>query len=199
MQGRIDTSFQTVQRDLFSSGLAAQIGMNAFGIWCAIKTHADFDSGKAWPGMRRLAELTDLSLGTVSKEVNRLIAHQLLRVVEKSKGAGRRGQTYVARERLDVKLGDRVLCTVVLDYVPGRMRQMVGRLDQALRVGESDPELFAQCDVLPGPGFAWDSSAGSLRAAIPVRDVPDVSFVDEAQASPIVRRVLAIARRQKEG
>ena len=54
MQGRIDTSFQTLQRDLFSSGLAAKIGMNAFGVWLAIKSHADYNTGKAWPGMRRL-------------------------------------------------------------------------------------------------------------------------------------------------
>ena len=39
MEGRIDASFQTVQRDLFTSGMAAQIGMNAFGVWLAIKSH----------------------------------------------------------------------------------------------------------------------------------------------------------------
>jgi hypothetical protein len=42
MEGRIDASFQTVQRDLFTSGMAAQIGMNAFGVWLAIK------QGLAW-------------------------------------------------------------------------------------------------------------------------------------------------------
>lgn len=196
MQGRIDTSFQTVQRDLFSSGLAAQIGMNAFGIWLAIKSHADFETGKAWPGMRRLAELTGLSLGAVSNSVGVLVDAKLVRVVSKAAG-GRRGQTYIACERLDVRLGDRVLCTIVLDYVPSRLRGQVAKIDQALRVGEHDPDVFAGCEILPGPGFAWDPKSGSLRGAIPARELPTIEEDAEVAmlASPLVQRVLAIAKR----
>ena len=79
MEGRIDASFQTVQRDLFTSGMAAQIGMNAFGVWLAIKSHADYNTGKAWPGMRRLADLTGLSLGLIHKSVQILVESHLLR------------------------------------------------------------------------------------------------------------------------
>jgi len=39
MHNQIDTSFQTLQNDLFSSGMAAKIGMNAFGLWSAIKNY----------------------------------------------------------------------------------------------------------------------------------------------------------------
>lgn len=196
MQGRVDTSFQTVQRDLFSSGLAAQIGMNAFGIWLAIKSHADFETGKAWPGMRRLAELTGLSLGSVSNNVQVLIDAKLLRVAVEAKGRSRRGNTYVARERLDVRLGERVLCTIVLDYVPAQLRLRLGKIDQALRLGEMDAEIFAECEVLPGPGFTWSNETGSLRASIPAREIPALDAItDEEMASPLVKRVLAIAKR----
>ena len=197
MQGRVDTSFQTVQRDLFSSGLAAQIGMNAFGIWLAIKSHADYQTGKAWPGMRRLAELTGLSLGSVSNSVQTLVEAKLLRVVAQAKGRSRRGNTYIARERLDVRLGNRVLCTIVLDYVPAQLRLQVGRIDQALRTGEADAEVFAECEVVPGPGFTWSMETGSLRAAIPAREIPAVDELTDEQieASPLVQRVLAIAKR----
>ena len=33
LHGQLDTSFQTMQRDLFASGMVAQIGVNAFAIW----------------------------------------------------------------------------------------------------------------------------------------------------------------------
>lgn len=199
MQGRVDTSFQTVQRDLFSSGLAAQIGMNAFGIWLAIKSHADYKTGKAWPGMRRLAELTGLSLGTVSNSVQVLVDAKLLRVVTQAKGRSRRGNTYIARERLDVRLGDRVLCTIVLDYVPAQLRAQIGLVDQALRTGEADAEVFAECEVLPGPGFTWSAASGSLRASIPASQIPPLeAFTDEETASPLVKRVMAIAKRQSK-
>jgi hypothetical protein len=196
MQGRIDTSFQTLQRDLFSSGLAAQIGMNAFGVWLAIKSHADYASGRAWPGMRRLGELTGLSLGSISNSVHVLVDARLLRVVSQAKGRGRRGNTYVARERLDVRLGGRVLCTIVLDYVPATLRDQVRKIDQALRVGEGVEEVFAECEVLPGPGFAWDASTGSMRASIPARDIPAIEPLGSDElASPLVQWVLAIQRR----
>lgn len=198
MQGRIDTSFQTVQRDLFSSGLAAQIGMNAFGIWIAIKSHADYETGRAWPGMRRLAELTGLSLGAVSNSVKVLVEARLLRVELIAKGRSRRGNTYVARERLDVRLGDRVLCTIVLDYVPANLRQQLGRIDQALRVGDG-AEVLAECEILPGPGFTWDARTGSMRASIPAREIPPVEAIsNEELQSPLVQRVLAIAKRPRK-
>lgn len=49
IQGVIDTTYHTQQRDMFVSGLAAEIGVNAFAVWHAIKSHADFQTGIAWP------------------------------------------------------------------------------------------------------------------------------------------------------
>ena len=56
--GDIDTTYYTQQRDMFASGLAAEIGVNAFAVWHAIKSHADFQTGVSWPGIRRLMLLT---------------------------------------------------------------------------------------------------------------------------------------------
>jgi hypothetical protein len=196
MQGRIDTSFQTLQRDLFSSGLAAKIGMNSFGVWLAIKTHADYNTGKAWPGMRRLADLTGLSLGGVHKSIQVLVDARLLRVLKESKG-GRRGQTYIACERLDVRLGDRVLCTVVVDYVPATLRATVNSLSQAFVTGESTPEMFAQVEVLPGPGLSWHDASQSLIGLISSKELPPPDVSEEALKLPLVNKVLAIQQKAR--
>ena len=37
LRGDLDTTYQTQQRDMFTSGLAASIGVNAFAVWHAIK------------------------------------------------------------------------------------------------------------------------------------------------------------------
>ena len=42
MEGQVDSSFTTEQRDLFASGLVAEIGVNAYAVWQAIKFYADF-------------------------------------------------------------------------------------------------------------------------------------------------------------
>jgi hypothetical protein len=197
MQGRIDTSFQTLQRDLFASGLAAKIGMNAFGVWLAIKSHADYNTGKAWPGMRRLSDLTGLSLGLIHRSVQTLVDAHLLRVEKASKG-GRRGQTYVACERMDVRLGDRVLCTIILDYVPATLRASLNSIDQALKTGDASPETFAQCRILPGAGFAWDGDTKSLVGSISSVDIPLPDLTEEQMKQPLVQRVLAIQQRAKK-
>lgn len=192
MKGEIDTSFETLQRDLFASGMAATIGVNAFAIWMAIKSHADFNTGECWPGMRRLGDLTGLSTGTVQKAVKTLVDARLLRVV--ASGAGARSARYVARERLDVKLGDRVLCTIVIDYVPTKLRKQLDDISTALRSGKSDPEAFAACEIIPGAGFSWDESAGVLRAEIPYSEIPVVEMDTEAAGmkTALEKKLLAL-------
>jgi hypothetical protein len=193
VQGRIDTSFQTLQRDLFASGLAARIGMSSFGVWLAIKSHADYNTGECWPGMRRLATLTGLSLGQVSKSVRTLIEARLLRVL--MVGRGKRGNRYVARERLDVRLGERVLCTIVIDYVPATLRSTVGAIERAVAGAEGAQEVFAACEIVPGDGFTWDAKSGLLRASVSSREMPPPDLSEEALKQPLIQRVLAIQER----
>ena len=186
MFGKVDTSFQTEQRDLFSSGIVAEIGVNAYAVWSAITYHADYDTGHAWPGMRRLGELVGLSKSAVDRAVDVLERAHMLRVVKG--GNRRRGQTYIARERIAVRLGDRVLCIVVIDYVPAQVRNRIHRIEQALSVGEHDPEAFAEVEILPGDGFEWDAQAKALRARIPARDIP--APVQDKEAEEVGKALL---------
>lgn len=195
MQGSVDTSFQTMQRDLFNSGMAAHIGMNAFGVWLAIKNHADYSTGEAWPGMRRLAALTGLAVGSVQKAVGALVDAKLLRV-DKEK---RKGNTYVARERMDIKLGTRVLCTIVLDYVPHGLKKRLNEIEEAIKTGENNPEMWSQVEIIPGAGFAWDASAGVLRARVHASEFPaSIPDATEKQLqSTLVQRALAMKPKRK--
>lgn len=167
MQGRINTTFGTYQADLFESGLVAQIGVSAFAVWAAIKAHSDYQTGIAWPSIRRLMLLTGLASATVQKCLDTLEASHLLRSETKNKR-----RYYVARERLDVSIGSRVLCTIVVDYVPSVMRDKLKRVKDALSTG-GDPDAFAQVDIIPGTGFVWDEKAKILRASIPADEIPE--------------------------
>ena len=192
IRGSVDTSFQTLQRDLFNSGMAAHIGANAFVVWLAIKNHADYNTGECWPGMRRLAELTGLAVGSVQKAVKILVEAKLLRIDQ----AKRKGNTYVARERMDIKLGNRILCTIVLDYVPRGLKKRLEEIERGLAAGDNSPDLWADVEIIPGDGFQWDSKAAVLRTKVHVREIPE-SAPDEAEAqlqSAIVKRVLALKK-----
>jgi DNA-binding transcriptional ArsR family regulator len=161
MLAKVNTSFQTTQSDLFESGLVAAIGVNAFAIWSAIKAHSDYQTGISWPSVRRLMALTGLASATVQKSLNVLEEAKLLR----SEVKGRR-RYYVARERLDVSLGSAVVCSVVVDYVPAKMRGQISALKEAAAAGEFGGEAWAQVEIIPGAGFEWDSERRVLRGAV---------------------------------
>lgn len=170
MEGRIDCSFTTEQRDLFASGMVAEIGVNAFAVWQAIKHYADFRTGEAFPGMRTLGLKLGMSASSVSRAVERLVDYRLLRLAKRH--TKRRGQTYIARERLRVTIGETVLCTIIVDYVPNALRQRLARIENAMKTGERDPDAFAEVEIIPGPGFVWDPQEGVLRGAVEKASVP---------------------------
>lgn len=195
MQGQINTTFGTFQADLFESGLVAEIGANAFTVWCAIKSHSDFNNGVSWPSIRRLMMLTKLASETVQRALKRLETCHLLRSTVKGKR-----RYYVARERLEVKLGDRTLCTIVLDYVPTRLKARLKRIEAALQTGETDPCAFADAEIIPGKGFIWDQKNGVLRAAIPTHEIPpSLDPLSDEALSPLALRVKQIAQKAKDG
>jgi hypothetical protein len=177
IEGHIDSSFTTEQRDLFASGIVAEIGVNAYAVWSAIKFYADYNTGHAWPGMRKLGEKLGLSAMTVKRAIDQLEQAKMVRIVAES--TKRKGQTYIARERMSIKLGKRTLCTIVIDYVPGTLRGKINRLESALATGKDDPEAFAEVEIIPGEGFQWDDSTKTLRGQVAARDIPRAPDPDD--------------------
>lgn len=177
IEGHIDSSFTTEQRDLFASGIVAEIGVNAYAVWSAIKYFADYNTGHAWPGMRKLGEKLGLSPMTVKRAIDQLEAARMVRIVASS--SRRKGQTYIARERMSIRLGKRVLCTIVIDYVPGSLRGKIHRLENALATGEDDPDAFAEVEIIPGDGFVWDQTTRTLRGQVAAREIPRAPDPDD--------------------
>lgn len=167
-QASIDASFTTAQRDMFESGLVAEIGANAFAVWMALKHHADFNTGKSFPGVRRIAELVGLNKDTVTRCIHSLEAARLLRTAPRG-----RGRSYIARERLDVRIGDAVVASVLVDYVPSRVREKLIGIEAALDGGKGfSDDAFAEVEIVPGPGFVWDAESRSLKGRVPVSKLP---------------------------
>jgi DNA-binding transcriptional regulator YhcF (GntR family) len=165
--GTIDSTFTTSQRDLFVSGFVAEIGANAFAVWHAIKVYADFNTGKAFPGMRRLGIDVGMSAATVKRAVDVLEANKMLRIVENH--TKKKGQTYIARERLSIRFGDILICTIVVDYIPAKIKDKLRNIKEALKVGESSGDLYAQVEIIPAPGFLFDQTTGSFKSEIAVK------------------------------
>lgn len=164
----IDTLYLTQQNDTFASGLAGEIGSHAYMVWHAVKSHANFATGEAWPSIRRLMRVTQLASGTVQWALKKLQEAHLLRE------SRRKGQSvvYVARERINVRMGKRIVCVIVLDYVPDRIRQRLAKLREAAAGGLHDAEVWAEVEILPGPGFVYDPKRGTFVTSMPADELP---------------------------
>lgn len=149
IRGDIDTTYHTQQRDMFASGLAAEIGVAAYAVWNAIKSHADFNTGDSYPGIRKIATLTGMSVNPVQDAIKKLVEFHLLRVVKQV----RKTNHYMARERMDVRVGSKVICTVVVDYIPAQMRGRLAKLKGAASGDMSKEDVWAQVELIPGPGM----------------------------------------------
>jgi len=168
LTGSIDTTFVTMQRDMFTSGLAAEIGVTAFAVWHGIKFHSDFNNGEAYPGIRRIAEITGTAPSTVQIAIKVLLAKNLLRVRKKGPK-----NIYVPRERMDVRVGGRVIATVVVDYVPVEMRERLASLKSATSSEIDNADVWAQVDLLPGPGMVLDHKTGTFSGSMRADEVPE--------------------------
>lgn len=171
MEGEIDSTFQTQQRDMFTSGIVAEIGPNAYAVWSVIKCYSDFATGEAFPGMREIAAKIGLGKSTVQRAVEILEQAHMLRIIADAKFK-RKGQTYIARERLAVRLGGRIICFIVVDYVPANLRGQLNRINQALKTGEDDKDAWAEVEIIPGDGFVWDEKSKTLKASIKASSIP---------------------------
>lgn len=192
-QASIDASFTTAQRDMFESGLVAGIGANAFALWMALKHHADYNTGKSFPGVRRLAEMVGINKDTVTKCVHVLEEAKLLRTAPRG-----RGKSYIARERLDVRIGDAVVASVLVDYVPARLREKLLDIENALggANGFAD-DAFVDVEIVPGPGFVWDPVSKSLKGRIPLSKLAATPADSVASRVPQdVRDLLADMRKK---
>jgi DNA-binding MarR family transcriptional regulator len=194
IQGKIDSSFTTEQRDLFASGIVAEIGVNAYAVWHAIKFYADFSTGEAFPGMRAIGTKLGLSQPTVLRAIESLKTARMVRVIKTHNK--RRGQTYIARERMSVTVASTVLCTIVIDYVPERMRGQVKRLTDAIKTG-GDPEAFAEVEIIPGDGFVWDEASKTLRGRIEAGKLPKADHSADEYHKAIGEAILGRIRRPK--
>lgn len=199
VRGDIDTTYTTHQRDMFTSGLVAEIGGSAFTVWNAIKWHCDFNTGESYPGIRRIAKITGMSTQTVENAIKKLISSHLLRISRK------KGQqnVYVARERIDVRVGNRVISTIVVDFIPDQMRERLAALKRAGSGISDEDDVWAQVELLPGPGMTLDALRGTFIGSMRADEIPEqvpLMTPSLAQSVPQVRddlRKLANQLRKK--
>ena len=92
---------------------------------------------------------------------------------------------------MSVTVGSTTLCTIIIDYVPERLRGQIKRIGESFKTGEDDPEAFAQVEIIPGEGFVWDETSRTLKGKISAAKLPPASHAADDYHQQIGREILA--------
>lgn len=130
-----DTRFFMILNSLITSGEAAKLGANAILIYLILKVNADYSSGLARVGVRRLSELSGIkSYQTVSKALQTLLDHSLIMKAKEAKGTRTIYEvkdTVTFYDREGTEAGK-----AVVPYQPMHLKRHLQDVKDALRSGE---------------------------------------------------------------
>lgn len=111
---RVDSLWVHICRYLFDHGKVREMGFTAWAVYCAIKVHANLDTGRASPSQEHLGELLGVTAETISQATKVLVRMKLLE--ERKVG---RHKEYRLIERAPITTQDgQVLATGEFRYAP---------------------------------------------------------------------------------
>lgn len=125
------TQWFHVYKSMFDQGDVAKIGPRAFTIYSAIKSHANYSSGMACPGIELISEKTGISPAQIKRELKVLVAGGFI-----TKEKHGRSNRYTLREKIQVtdKYG-RSEAIATWAYVPSTAQRAIADLKSWLVTG----------------------------------------------------------------
>jgi len=127
-----ETTWFHVFRTMIDNGDIAKMGPHAFTIYCVIKAHTNFSTGRAFPSIELIVEKTGISLAQVKRELKTL--ENMGYLTKEKKG---RSNIYQLREKVEIQDDQgRPAAVATWDYLPSSVQAAVADLKNVLVTGE---------------------------------------------------------------
>lgn len=127
-----ETTWFHIFRSMMDSGDAAKMGGNAFMIYCIIKGHTNFRTGRAFPSIDTIIEKAGLSKSQVLRELATL--EEMGYITRAREG---RKNVYTLREKIGISDDKgRPIADATWDYVPDGVRTAVAELKHVMMTGD---------------------------------------------------------------
>ena len=94
---RVENLWIHIVRGMIKDKMMAKLGLPAFGVYIAIKSHTDLNTGNAWPSVALLGETVGIAKETVLKAIKTLVEAGLLRVEKRG-----RTNSYSVIEKINI-------------------------------------------------------------------------------------------------
>lgn len=129
---RAETTWFHLFRTMFSQGDVAKMGPYAFTVYCAIKAHANFNTGEAFPGIPLIAQLTGISKSQVKRTLDVLDELGYLSI-----DRSHRKNHYTLREKIAIEDADgHPTAIATWDYLPLTVQEAMNDLRNVLVTGD---------------------------------------------------------------
>lgn len=130
---KAETTWFHMFRDMIESGDVARMGPLAVTVYLVIKSHTNFKTGNAFPGVELIAEKAGISARQVIRELKTLEEYQY--ITKSRKG---RHNVYTLREKVSIESGEdgRPMAVATWDYLPNSVQHAVADLKNVLVSGE---------------------------------------------------------------
>lgn len=127
-----ETTWFHIFRAMIENGDLAKMRPNAFAVYCVIKAHTNFSTGRSFPSLELIAEKTGISLAQVKREMKTL--EDMDYVTKEKRG---RSNLYQLREKVEIqdKYG-RPQAVATWDYLPSGVQAAIADLKNVMVTGD---------------------------------------------------------------
>jgi DNA-binding transcriptional ArsR family regulator len=155
-----ETTWFHIFRSMIESGDAAKMGGNAFLVYCIIKGHTNFKTGRAWPGIDLIMEKAGLSKSQVLRELDSL--EEMKYITRTREG---RKNVYTLREKVGITdEKGRPVADATWDYVPDGVKGAVADIKNVIMSGEFDGAKVINIENLTINYFRDQASQWNMKS-----------------------------------
>lgn len=127
-----ETTWFHIFRTMIANGDVAKMRPQAFAVYCIIKSHTNFATGRAFPGIELIAEKTGISVAQVKRE---LVTLESMNYLTKEK-KGRQNH-YQLREKVEIQdAHGRPQAVATWDYLPSGVQAAIADLKNVIVSGD---------------------------------------------------------------
>lgn len=127
-----DTNWFHVFKTMIDAGDAARMGPYAFMVYCVIKAHTNFSTGRAFPAIETISQKSGISPSKVKEMLKTLEEHGY--ITKEKRG---RNNLYTLREKIEIHDGSgRPAAVATWDYLPAGVSEAVADLKNVLVTGD---------------------------------------------------------------
>jgi DNA-binding transcriptional ArsR family regulator len=139
-----ETTWFHIFKTMIDSGDAAKMGPHAFTVYCVVKAHTNFSTGRAFPAIETIAEKSGVSIAQVKRSLATL--EQCGYITKEKKG---RSNLYTLREKVEIQDGTgRPTAVATWDYLPTGVTEAVADLKNVLITGDLAGAKIVHIDKL---------------------------------------------------